>query len=194
MTGSHAGNPASAVASGGVRLCFSLNKLYALRMSKAFTRESDDSDFEEVTFSRPTLPSGTRNYITKEGAARLNQKLKVLREKKLAASNQTDQRKLEAGIRHLQVILDSIVVAEIPADQQKAAFGARVTVRDGKGEEDTYRIVGVDEANPEHGEISWISPLARAIMSRRVGDTLSFQSPSGTLQLTILKVSYSEER
>ena len=162
-------------------------------MSKAFTRESDDSDSGEVTFSRPPLPPGARNYITKEGAARLNQQLKDLLEKKQAAGNQTDQRKLESSIRHLQSILNSVVVAEPPIDHEKAAFGAKVTVRDLNGEEETYRIVGVDEANPEQGQISWISPLARAIMSRRVGDRVSFQSPSGTRELTILKVSYSEE-
>ena len=169
-------------------------------MSKAFTRESDDeSGAEETPSFRPPLPSGTRNYITREGADRLKQRLNDLIEKKQALATmsneagtgaEADQRKIESAIRRLQQILVSVIVAEIPADQDKVAFGATVTVRHGNGEEEAYHIVGVEEADPEHGSISWIAPLARSLLSRRVGDTVRFRSPAGDEELTIMTVRY----
>ena len=84
-----------------------------------------------------------------------------------------------------------VVVAEIPADQEKVAFGATVLVRHGSGEDAAYRIVGIEEADPERGSISWLSPLARALLSRSAGDKVRFQSPAGGEELTILTVHYS---
>ena len=162
-------------------------------MSKAFTRESDDSAGEEVPLVRPKLPAGTRNYITQEGADRLRQQLKGLLDRKQAtdALPMPDQRKIELAIRSLQQTLDSVIVAEIPTDQEKVAFGATVTVRHENGEEESYNIVGVEEANPERGAISWISPLARALLSRRAGDKVRFRAPAGERELTILSVRYT---
>src|SRR5712691_6776740 len=98
-------------------------------MSKAFTRESDDS--EEIPLARSQLLPGARNYITREGADRLRQRLNELLQEKQAlgaTSKEADHRKLESAIRNLQRTLSSVVVAEIPADQDKVAFGAAVTV------------------------------------------------------------------
>jgi transcription elongation factor GreB len=169
-------------------------------VSKAFTRESDDeSGAEEIPSFRPQLPPGTRNYITREGADRLRQRLNNLIERKQAMATKSneagtafeaEQRKIESAIRSLQQTLDSVIVAEIHADQDSAAFGATVTIRHGDGEEESYRIVGVEEADPEHGSISWISPLARALLSRRAGDKVRFRSPAGDEELTILAVRY----
>ena len=170
-------------------------------MSKAFTRESDDLGAEEILTFRPQLPPGTRNYITREGADRLKQRLNDLLEKKQALPSgsaagtvaEADQRKIESAIRRLQQILDSVIVAEVPADQEKVTFGATVLIRHGNGEEAAYHIVGVEEADPERGSISWISPLARALLSRRAGDQIMFRSPAGDAALTILSVRYSSE-
>ena len=166
-------------------------------MSKAFTRESDASGAEEIPAFRPQLPPGTRNYITREGADRMKQRLRDLLAKKQAmatmsneAGSEADQRKIESAIRKLQQILAAVVIAEIPADQEKVAFGATVVVRHGNGEEAAYHIVGVEEADPERGAITWISPLARALLSRRAGDQLTFRSPAGDEELTILRVRY----
>jgi transcription elongation factor GreB len=168
-------------------------------VSKAFTRESDDeSGAEEIPSLRPQLPPGTRNYITREGADRLTQRLNDLLEKKQALASasaagtalEADQQKIESAIRRLQQILDSVVVAEIPVDQDKVAFGATVMIRHGNGEEVAYHIVGVEESNPERGSISWISPLARALLSRRAGDKVRFRSPEGDEELTIMTVRY----
>ena len=167
-------------------------------MSKAFTRESDDSGAEEIPPFRPQLPPGTRNYITGAGADRLKQRLNDLLEKKQAlasdraagAASEADQRKIESAIRRLQQTLDSVIVAEVPADPEKVAFGATVTVRHGNGKEEAYHIVGVEEADPGHGSISWIAPLAGALLSRRAGDKVRFRSPAGEEELTILTVWY----
>jgi transcription elongation factor GreB len=101
-----------------------------------------------------------------------------------------EQRKVEAAIRNVQEILDSVVVAEIPADRGKVGFGATVMVRRGNGEEERYQIVGVDEADPEAGAISWLSPLARALLTRRAGDRVEFRAAGGAQELTIVSVSY----
>ncbi len=171
-------------------------------MSKAFTRESDDeSGAEEFPSLRPQLPPGTRNYITREGADRLKQRLNDLLEMKqvfATRSNEAgtgaeaEQRKIESAIRRLQQILDSVIVAEVPADQEKVAFGAIVMVRHGNGEEAAYHIVGAEESDPERGSISWVSPLARALLSHRAGDKVRFRSPAGDEELTIMTVRYSQ--
>jgi len=164
-------------------------------VSKAFTRESDEARAEEVPSYRPQLPFGARNYITAEGADRLKQRLNQLIERKRASNDagtaSQDQQSLESDIRKLQQILDSVVIAKIPADQEKVAFGATVMIRHGNGQEEAYQIVGVEEADPEHGRISWISPLARVLLSRKTGEKLKFQSPAGSEELTILSVRYA---
>jgi transcription elongation factor GreB len=167
-------------------------------VSKAFTRESDESGAEETPLICPQLPPGTRNYITREGADRLRQHLNGLLARKQAlmsasaagTASGADQHKIESAIRRLQQTLDSVIVAEIPADHTKVAFGATVVIRHGDGEESAYQIVGVEEADPERGSISWLSPLARALLSRRAGDKVQFQSPAGGEELTILTVRY----
>ena len=158
-------------------------------MSKAFTRESDDA--EDLPVVRQPLPPGVRNYITREGADRLQQRMTGLLEKKEAvAGSDSEKREVEAAIRTLRQILDSVVVAEIPADREKVAFGAKVTIRRSNGEEESYRIVGVDETDLENGAISWLSPLARALMSKRAGDKVRFRAPAGEEDLMIRSVGY----
>lgn len=169
-------------------------------MSKAFTRESDEIGPEELKSLRPQLPPGASNYITRAGADRLRQRLNELLEKKSTTTDgassseaQADQRRIDSSIRRLQATLSSVVLAEIPADQTKVAFGASVVVRYSNGAEETYRIVGVDEADPAHDQISWISPLAQALLNQRAGNNLLFKSPAGEQELTILDVRYDSE-
>ena len=146
-------------------------------MSRAFKRESDESGAEEMPAVRHQLPPGTRNLITREGADKLRHRLNEFLETKRASAgggNEAEARRLDASIRRLQATLESVVVAESPADKKKVAFGASVTIRHEDGEEDEYLIVGVDEAAPETGRISWISPLARVLLSRKAGDIVRF--------------------
>jgi transcription elongation factor GreB len=160
-------------------------------MSKAFTRESDDAGEAEIPVLRPQLPPGARNLITKQGALRREEQLKALLEsKKAGTKSEAEQKSIELAVRKLQATMHSLVVADAPADQEKVAFGATVVVRDDNGTEETYQIVGVDEAEPERGLISWISPLARALLSRRAGDKVRFRTPAREEELTIVSVRY----
>jgi len=159
-------------------------------MSKAFTRESDDSGDYEIPSVRSSLPPGTTNYITREGAEGLQQRLKDLLERKERLSpSEPELRKLETNIRAVQQTLNSVVIAKPAADPAKVAFGATVCIRDQNGEEELYRIVGVDEADPEKNSISWLSPLARALVSRKVGDKVQFRTPAGLQEFTILSIT-----
>jgi transcription elongation factor GreB len=156
-------------------------------MSKAFTRESDDSGEDEIAPVRQALPPGTINYITGEGAERLQQRLKeLLDEKERLKSSEADLRKLESKIRTLQQTLSSVVIAQPPPNSDKVAFGTTVRIRHQNGDEETYRIVGVDEADPENGSINWLSPLARALLSRKVGHKVRFRTPAGADELTVI--------
>jgi transcription elongation factor GreB len=170
-----------------------------LDVSKAFTHESDEVTADEIAPVRPHWSAGAKNYITREGADRLRQRLTVLLAEKRVLAGEGGElnpnakaalSRLESAIQKLQATLDSIIVAEPPTDQTKIAFGASVRVRDEAGEEETYQIVGIDEADPGQGRISSASPLARAILTRQAGQKVRFQSPAGERELTILSVHY----
>jgi transcription elongation factor GreB len=167
-----------------------------LSVSKAFTRESDDARADEMPSLR-LRPSGVRNYITREGADRLRRRLMDLREERriladhLENSNTPSARKrLELECQKLESILDLAIIAETPSDQEKVALGAWVRLRDEVGTEETYQIVGPDEAEPAEGRISSASPLARVLLTRRAGEKVHFQIPAGQRELTILSVHY----
>jgi len=168
-------------------------------VSKAFTRESDDVPDDGIASVRPRSSAGAKNYITREGADRLRERLNQLLEEKRVLSSRGDEatpdsktalRRLESAIQKLQATLNSVIVAEPPADQEKVALGASVRVRDEDGEEETYQIVGIDEADPGQGRISSASPLAQALLARRAGEQVQFHSPGGSQELTILSVRY----
>ena len=166
-------------------------------MSKAFTRESDDLNADEIAPLRPHPSSGVKNYITRQGADRIRERIEDLVERRrelMSAGSDVDTkanlRRVESEIQRLQLTLNSVIVAEPPADKEKVAFGASVVVRDSSGEEETYQIVGVDEAEPGEGRISASSPMARALMNRRAGETARFETPAGDQELTILTVHY----
>ena len=166
-------------------------------MSKAFTKESDDAQEDVRPLPRRHIPPGVTNYITATGAKRLREELAELIEKKRAegtdvTSRETiEQRRVLDRIRQLQEILQSVVVAELPAgDRNRVGLGATVTVRDKDREEATYRIVGLDEANPDNDQISWLSPLAKHLMGKQVGERVRFPLPAGEQELEILAVGY----
>lgn len=165
-------------------------------VSKAFTRE-DDLVPDEITQPRAQVSPGSANYITRTGADRLREQMAGLLEQKRLSMSRADEpdakaslRRTEAEIARLQQTLNSVTVADPPADQEKIAFGAFVTVRDSAGEDETYQIVGVDEAEPAEGRISASSPLGQALLNRRAGEKVHFQVPAGDQELTILEVRY----
>lgn len=184
-------------------------------MNKAFVRESDGDDEEEGLSPSLKLPPGTRNYITPAGHARMRDELEELVKRERphvvevvawAASNgdrsengdyiygKRRLREIDRRIRFLTKRLENAEVVDPlrQGNNDQIFFGARVTVADADGNENTYTIVGVDEMDVARGRISWISPLARALIKAREGDTIRFQSPVGIRELDIVEVVYGE--
>ena len=181
-------------------------------MSKAFTRETDDDDEDELEPALK-LPQGTRNYITPGGYARIKAELdyllrtdrpQVVEAVHWAALNgdrsengdyiygKRRLREIDRRIRFLTKRLDLAEVVD-PARQENAEqvfFGATITLRDEQGEEQLYQIVGVDETDFARGRISWISPLARAVLKAREGDLVRFQSPAGWREIEVVTIEY----
>jgi transcription elongation factor GreB len=173
-------------------------------MSRAFLEESDD-DFsgEDVPALLDPLPPGVKNYMTPEGAARLEDELHRLttvevpalsaelrggadRSREEVAGDRRRLREMERRIEYLQSMIGRLeVVYPSPENTGQVVFGTRVTVDEGDGEQKSYTIVGVDESDPAAGRISWISPLARALLSKRVGDTVRLDLPGGAKTISI---------
>jgi len=184
-------------------------------MSKAFTRESDADLDDELEAASP-LPAGSRNYMTPGGFARLKAELASLVEKERpetvatvawAASNgdrsengdyiygKKRLREIDRRIRFLILRLDNAEVVDPRARREsdnadQIFFGATVTVSNARGEERTVSIVGVDEIDTARGYISWVSPMARALIKAREGDNVTLSTPGGVEELEILDVRY----
>lgn len=181
-------------------------------MSKAFTRESDDGDEDDLPDAAP-LPAGGRNYMTPAGYLRMKTELKHLLDRERpdvvkavawAASNgdrsenadylygKRRLREIDRRIRFLTRRLDAAEVvdpaAREPTDQ--VFFGATVTIARADGTEQRLSIVGVDEIDTALGRISWVSPMARALMRAREGDSLALRTPGGTESIDVLRVEY----
>lgn len=179
-------------------------------MSKAFTRETDADDDEEIA---PPLPAGGRNYITPQGYARLRAELlqlideerpKVVEVVHWAASNgdrsengdylygKKRLREIDRRIRFLTRRLDIAEVADpsVHHGGEQVFFGATVTYANQGGDQNTVTIKGVDEADNLRGEVSWISPIGRALIKARVGDEVQLATPAGRETIEVLAVRY----
>jgi len=185
-------------------------------MSKAFTSEEpteiDEGDMQDVS----PLPAGARNYMTPGGFARMRRELDrlVTRERPelvatvaWAAGNgdrsengdyiygKKRLREIDRRIRFLVRRLDNAEVVDpaMPRDEDAGSrvyFGATVTVADARGDERTVSIVGIDEIDTARGYISWISPMARALLKAREGDTVTVRTPAGNEELEVVDVRY----
>ena len=176
-------------------------------MSKAFTRESDDAPDEPIPV-RPgaALPPGAKNYLTPDGARRLQEELTRRLEverpslaEAVVRADAEETRRLQAQrlqaldqrVRWLQQCLQSAVVTAPPAvTEDRVRFGATVTVRERSGSLSSYRIVGVDETDIDRGWVSWVSPIARALLNTRRGQRVKFKFPSGEEELEIVEIRY----
>jgi len=180
-------------------------------MSKAFVREHDAPQ-PELAPAEPAAPPGRRNYITPAGYARLKAELKqlveverpeVVRTVSWAASNgdrsengdylygKKRLREIDRRVRFLIKRLEGAeVVDNTGRDTDQVFFGATVELRSAAGEARRLTIVGADEVDAGRGRISWIAPMARALLKARAGDEVSFQSPAGRERLEILDVQY----
>jgi transcription elongation factor GreB len=185
-------------------------------MNKAFTREPEGDDEEEGVAAAPPLPPGSRNYITPRGYARLKaefdhlirrERPQVVEVVSWAAGNgdrsengdyiygKKRLREIDRRIRFLTKRLDiaEVVDPALRGDCDQVFFGATVTLCDESGEDQRYRIVGVDETDFPRGDISWVSPLARALLRARAGDVVRFQSPSGAREVEVVDVRYEAD-
>jgi transcription elongation factor GreB len=162
---------------------------YCKKMSRAFVRESDDAR-EQARPARSPLPPGVTNYITPDGAKKMQAELDGLIQQKRSCQSEDEKGKLEAQLRDVQLRAQTLVISPPPVSLETVSFGTTVTVRDSDGEETTYRIVGIEEVDLERDWISWRSPLARALVSHRVADKVQFNAPSGTRYLEILRISF----
>lgn len=183
-------------------------------MSKAFVKETDSADDEE-DLAVPAIPAGTRNYITPAGFGRLKSELvqllnverpEVVRTVSWAASNgdrsengdyiygKKRLREIDRRIRFLTKRLDIAEVVDPAAREatDQIYFGATVRYVTANGNENTITIVGIDEVDPMRGQVSWISPIARALLKAREGETVSLRTPSGEEKLEILEVRYGQ--
>jgi len=183
-------------------------------MNKAFTREVDREE-EEDDVAAPLLPQGAKNYITVAGYQRLRRELmtlldeerpKVVETVSWAAKNgdrsengdylygKKRLREIDRRIRFLTKRLDiaEVVDPSLHHGNEQVFFGATVRYASDHGDERTIRIIGVDEAESAQGEVSWIAPIARALLKARVGDEVRLTTPRGVEVLEVLEVRYPE--
>lgn len=180
-------------------------------MSKAFTKETDTED--EPDDPPDILPADVKNYVTPAGLAALQAELKfLLREERpkiveivsWAAGNGDrsengdyiyNKKRLREIDRRVRYLTKRIETAELvdPKKQQgleQVFFGATVTYVHQDGTQHTVKLVGVDEANLDLGKINWLTPVARALMKSRVGDTIDLKTSSGVETIEVLEISY----
>ena len=182
-------------------------------MNKAFTKETEaeEPELEEAD----SLPAGFKNYITPEGLARLQSELKHLRsverpkvvETVAWAAGNGDRsengdyiygkkrlREIDRRIRFLMKRLEiaEVVDQSLQKNRDQVFFGATVTFINQRDEERTVRIVGVDEARLDAGEVSWVSPIARALMKAWEGDVVKVRTPNGLEEVEVVEISYGD--
>jgi transcription elongation factor GreB len=183
-------------------------------MSKAFTKETDAEEDEDLQ-GAPSIPAGSKNYITRDGYDRLQDELKTLvddeRPKVVEAvhwaakngdrSENGDylygKKRLREIDRRIRFLTKRLEIAEV-VDSSKhhgsdqVFFGATVTYADATGAERTITILGIDEADSAQAQVSWISPIARALLKARAGDEVRLHTPSAVQTLEILRVQYPD--
>ena len=181
-------------------------------MNKAFTKESD-GDADDDAVELPALPAGTRNYMTPAGYQRLRGELmelldierpKVVEVVSWAAKNgdrsengdylygKKRLREIDRRIRFLTRRLDIAELADpsVHHGRDQIFFGATVTYVTAGGDERTITIKGIDEADNLAGEVSWVAPIARALLKARVGDEVVVQTPAGAETVEVIDVRY----
>lgn len=183
-------------------------------MNKSFVKESSgEEDDDELGQGLTPIPAGAKNYITPQGYQRIREELfsliddqrpEVVKIVHWAASNgdrsengdyiygKRRLREIDRRIRFLTKRLDlaQVVDPSIHHGSDQVFFGATVTYLNQQGAEQTVRIVGIDEIDPLHGKISWVSPVARALTKSKEGDVVTLMTPSGPDQLEIIAVEY----
>ncbi|PKL06465.1 MAG: transcription elongation factor GreB [Spirochaetae bacterium HGW-Spirochaetae-9] len=181
-------------------------------MSRAFVDEDAGSDETDGMHEIPLpLPPGAKNYMTPEGAMRMADELRSLVDSErpqaagaLAAAVQAAKSdylrkvsEIDRRISYLSRMKSMLAVVDPPSGTDRVVFGLVVRVReegstDGVPSDVEYRIVGVDESDPEKGYVSWASPVAKALIGKKVGDTVSVRLPLGERMMKILGIRFEE--
>src|SRR3954468_23080262 len=182
-------------------------------MNKAFTKEPEGDDDDDVAL--PEIPAGTKNYITPQGYAHLREELlqlidderpKVVEAVHWAAKNGDrsengdyiyGKKRLREIDRRIRFLTKRLEIAEVtdPAvhhGSDQVFFGATVTYAEESGQERTITILGIDEADSAQAQVSWISPIARALLKAREGDVVKLVTPAGAQEVEVLSVCYPE--
>ena len=183
-------------------------------MSKAFTREGDEAPDEELDADEANpIPAGAKNYLTPAGWKRMRDELAwlvkterpevtsvvswaaKLGDRSENADYQYGKKRLREIDRRIRYLTKRLEAAEVvdPATREETDqvfFGATVTYADREGREHTVRIVGIDEMDPARHYVSWVSPVARALIKAREGDRVSLNTPGGVVEIEILEVRY----
>jgi transcription elongation factor GreB len=164
-------------------------------MSRAFVKEPDG---DEVADDQPELPQSAHpNYVTPAGLAALEAACADWKAQQDATdaevlANKPHIARIGREIRYYEErIRRAIIIDRARQPPGEVAFGARVTARDDDGETLIFTIVGEDEADPNHGKVSWVSPLAGALIDAQVGDLVTWRRPAGDRELEIMTIDYT---
>lgn len=165
-------------------------------MSRAFVKDAED---QQTGDTLPDLPISTHpNYVTASGLAQLEARRAAAQAERATLTaaggdlaNASHIARLGQEIRYLDArIASALPVDPKTVDQSEVHVGARVTVRDAQGQSQDYRIVGEDQADADAGLISWVSPIAKALMGARVGDHVVWKRPRGDVELDVEAIAY----
>jgi transcription elongation GreA/GreB family factor len=164
-------------------------------MNRAFVKEPDEGAPAEGLPERQI--SEHPNYVTPAGLRQLEAKVGELETRRLELLDEDDLEGelayVDRDLRYYTTRLESaILVDQARQPRRKVAFGAAVTVSQNGGDRRTFTIVGEDEADLKEGKISFVSPLAEALLEARVGKTVLWRRPAGDLKLTVEEIAYPE--
>jgi transcription elongation factor GreB len=185
-------------------------------MSKAFTKEDTETEDDLPDEPAAALPAGAKNYITPAGFRRMQEELKHLQQVERprivdivawAAGNGDrsengdyiyGKQRLREIDRRLRFLTKRLEAAEVvdpgrQAHLDRVFFGATVTYENARGEEKTITIVGVDEIDADNGRVSWISPIARALMKAQEGDVVDLRTPHGIEPIEVVEIRYGAD-
>jgi transcription elongation factor GreB len=160
-------------------------------MSRAFAPGESEDDEERFVVKAPVLPPNTPNFITPRGAERLSaEKARLVEEKSAIGDSVESKQRLKALDQRLAFVTERLQTITLvnPATQprDRVAFGARVTITDAEGKEQTWTIAGIDEVDLDQGIISWISPLAKSLADKKPGDSITIAGQT----YTVKKIDY----
>lgn len=165
-------------------------------MSRGFVKEDD---LEHAGTDLPErLISPDPNYVTPTGLKQLENEASKLDKERISLTEQKDNETakqrlavIDRDLRYLSARLEQAILVE-PANQDKniVLFGARIQVEDEEGNQLQFHIVGEDEADIAQQKVSYVSPIAKALIGRKVGDSVRWKRPAGTIELDIIEIIY----